>query len=128
MAGKIPPFKLTCIAIIISFGGAFHFGYQIVVTNPSQNAFLNFYNRSHVAHYGWIMTPNTMKVYYCDFLLFLKLSLLFQQRSDYQKFVINVSFRVPGLLLLRVYHMEQLLVHLQSAPSVQRLEERKAFM
>uniref|UniRef100_A0A1I7Z618 MFS domain-containing protein n=1 Tax=Steinernema glaseri TaxID=37863 RepID=A0A1I7Z618_9BILA len=47
-----PGAKLTFVALLVSIGGAFNFGYQLVITNPSQDAFLRFLNGSLVAHYG----------------------------------------------------------------------------
>lgn len=48
---KFPGWRLLCVALIVSFGGSFNFGYQLVITNPSQNAFITFLNESFQQHY-----------------------------------------------------------------------------
>ncbi|TKR76817.1 hypothetical protein L596_017897 [Steinernema carpocapsae] len=47
-----PGVKLAIIALFVSIGGAFNFGYQLVITNPSQDSFIRFLNESLVTHYG----------------------------------------------------------------------------
>uniref|UniRef100_A0A158R4J6 MFS domain-containing protein n=1 Tax=Syphacia muris TaxID=451379 RepID=A0A158R4J6_9BILA len=54
--GYFPPLKLLLLAIFISFGGPFHYGFQSILTNPSQKAFMNFINISHINHYKWEMS------------------------------------------------------------------------
>ncbi|KJH46722.1 transporter, major facilitator family protein [Dictyocaulus viviparus] len=44
---SIPPIRLLCTAILVGLGGPFNFGYQLLITNPSQEAFLQFLNESH---------------------------------------------------------------------------------
>ncbi|VDD89202.1 unnamed protein product [Enterobius vermicularis] len=45
--GKFPSLKLLLVSVVVSFGSSFHFGYQLVITNPSQAAFIDFLNRSY---------------------------------------------------------------------------------
>uniref|UniRef100_A0A1I7YR26 Secreted protein n=1 Tax=Steinernema glaseri TaxID=37863 RepID=A0A1I7YR26_9BILA len=49
-------------ALLTSFGGSFHFGYQLVVTNPSQAAFLSFLNQSYTAHYGTVLANEVIEI------------------------------------------------------------------
>ncbi|KAK0415293.1 hypothetical protein QR680_011874 [Steinernema hermaphroditum] len=51
-----PGVRLAFVAILVSIGGAFNFGYQLVITNPSQDAFIRFLNSSLVEHYGADLT------------------------------------------------------------------------
>ncbi|CAI5448077.1 unnamed protein product [Caenorhabditis angaria] len=41
-----PPFRLGFIAILVSFGSSFNFGFQLLITNPAQQAFISFLNDS----------------------------------------------------------------------------------
>lgn len=45
---SIPPLRLMLSAALVAIGGPFQFGYQLVITNPSQEAFLQFLNDSHL--------------------------------------------------------------------------------
>ncbi|VDL79438.1 unnamed protein product [Nippostrongylus brasiliensis] len=42
-----PPPRLLLSAVLVALGGPFNFGYQLLITNPSQEAFIQFLNRSH---------------------------------------------------------------------------------
>ncbi|ETN77491.1 hypothetical protein NECAME_03155, partial [Necator americanus] len=44
---SLPPSKLLLTAILVALGGPFNFGYQLLITNPAQEAFLQFLNDSH---------------------------------------------------------------------------------
>ncbi|CAJ0601424.1 unnamed protein product [Cylicocyclus nassatus] len=44
---SLPPLKLQLTAILVALGGPFNFGYQLLITNPAQEAFLQFLNDSH---------------------------------------------------------------------------------
>lgn len=46
------PKKVALAALVVSCGGAIHFGFQFVVTDPSENSFLDFVRNSYHAHYG----------------------------------------------------------------------------
>ena len=46
---KWPSWRLALTAVLVSFGGGFNFGYQLLITNPSQEAFLQFVNSSLAA-------------------------------------------------------------------------------
>ncbi|KAK5976400.1 Glucose transporter type 1, partial [Trichostrongylus colubriformis] len=41
-----PSLRMVAVALVVSLGGSFHFGYQLVITNPSQKAFIQFLNES----------------------------------------------------------------------------------
>ncbi|CAI4224336.1 unnamed protein product [Auanema sp. JU1783] len=43
---SFPSRNLAVIAFVVSIGGAFNFGYQLLITNPAQDAFLSFTNAS----------------------------------------------------------------------------------
>ncbi|WKY16640.1 hypothetical protein Q1695_001354 [Nippostrongylus brasiliensis] len=43
---RAPSFRMVCVALVVSLSGSFHFGYQLVLTNPAQSAFLEFLNVS----------------------------------------------------------------------------------
>ena len=77
--GKLPPLKLFAIAVLISFGGTFHFGYQLLITNPAQHALIAFLNASYISHYSSGLDHSRAQV------MFKVLS--FRNR------VMNVSFR-----------------------------------
>ncbi|PIO70780.1 transporter, major facilitator family protein [Teladorsagia circumcincta] len=44
----LPTWRLFLSAVLVAFGGPFNFGYQLLITNPSQEAFLQFLNDSHL--------------------------------------------------------------------------------
>uniref|UniRef100_A0AC34Q4J4 Major facilitator superfamily (MFS) profile domain-containing protein n=1 Tax=Panagrolaimus sp. JU765 TaxID=591449 RepID=A0AC34Q4J4_9BILA len=46
------PKKVGFAALAVSSGGAIHFGFQFVVTDPSEDAFLDFVRDSYHAHYA----------------------------------------------------------------------------
>lgn len=46
-----PPIKLCLVSFLVAMGGSFHFGFQLLITNPSQDAFIRFLNASNV-HQG----------------------------------------------------------------------------
>ncbi|CAJ0601423.1 unnamed protein product [Cylicocyclus nassatus] len=48
---KWPNMNLAKTALWASVGGGFNFGYQLVITNPAQEAFLQFLNDSYAAHH-----------------------------------------------------------------------------
>ncbi|CAB3406808.1 unnamed protein product [Caenorhabditis bovis] len=37
-----PPIRLALVAILVSFGSSFNFGFQLLITNPAQGAFLKW--------------------------------------------------------------------------------------
>lgn len=41
-----PSIRLFLIAIVTCIGTSFQFGYQIIITNPAQDAFVQFLNAS----------------------------------------------------------------------------------
>ncbi|CAI4224988.1 unnamed protein product [Auanema sp. JU1783] len=43
---QLPGVHLMAMALLVAFGGSFSFGYQLVITNPAQDAFIDFVNRS----------------------------------------------------------------------------------
>nr|CDJ98159.1 General substrate transporter domain containing protein [Haemonchus contortus] len=46
-ASKLPSGRLFIAAVLVALGGPFNFGYQLLITNPSQEAFIQFLNDSH---------------------------------------------------------------------------------
>ncbi|KAI1732078.1 sugar transporter domain-containing protein [Ditylenchus destructor] len=48
---KLPPIRLILVALLISLGGSFHFGYQLTITNPCHHEFLHFVNNSLHSHF-----------------------------------------------------------------------------
>ncbi|VDK47172.1 unnamed protein product [Anisakis simplex] len=61
MLTKIPGWRLLLVSFVVNFGGAFHFGYQLVITNPTQQAFLQFLNSSFSAHYDSSLTSQQLR-------------------------------------------------------------------
>ncbi|MFH4979145.1 hypothetical protein AB6A40_005854 [Gnathostoma spinigerum] len=57
----IPNIRLLVTATIVSLGGSFHFGYQLVITNPSQSAFIEFLSNSFVEHYRFPLFNSSLK-------------------------------------------------------------------
>lgn len=39
-AKKWPPIRTSLMAIIVAFGSSFSFGFQLLITNPAQGAFI----------------------------------------------------------------------------------------
>ncbi|UMM26913.1 hypothetical protein L5515_010419 [Caenorhabditis briggsae] len=44
--GKWPPLRTTFMASIVALGSSFSFGFQLLITNPAQGAFIKFLNAS----------------------------------------------------------------------------------
>ncbi|PAV89862.1 hypothetical protein WR25_03016 [Diploscapter pachys] len=57
----LPACKLFAVSILLSIGGAFQFGYQLLITNPAQPAFEHFTNTSKDAG---PLDKNTVKDYW----------------------------------------------------------------
>lgn len=63
---KSPGWRLFLTALLVGSGGPFHLGYQITITNPSQDVFLAFLEDSFWSHYGIHLTKNEIEVFkYC---------------------------------------------------------------
>lgn len=62
MHGSLPSARLALVALLVSFGGSFHFGYQLTITNPSQAAFISFVNDSYAIHYGHDLDEDDLEV------------------------------------------------------------------
>ncbi|KJH40549.1 transporter, major facilitator family protein [Dictyocaulus viviparus] len=43
---RCPSFRMVMVALVVSLGGSFHFGYQLVITNPAHATFIKFLNRT----------------------------------------------------------------------------------
>ncbi len=43
---NLPNCKLLFTSLLVSFGSTFHFGYQLLIPNPAESAFLHFMNSS----------------------------------------------------------------------------------
>lgn len=65
----LPACKLFTVSILLSIGGAFQFGYQLLITNPAQPAFEHFTNTSKDAG---PLDKNTVKVGIVKFKILLK--------------------------------------------------------
>jgi hypothetical protein len=61
-ANQWPGRRLFCTALLIGCGGSFHLGYQLTITNPSQDAFLEFVQDSFSSHYGFKLSQKTLEV------------------------------------------------------------------
>ncbi|CAJ0577304.1 unnamed protein product, partial [Mesorhabditis spiculigera] len=55
-----PPLKLILIAIAVCMGGSFHFGFQLVITNPTQAVFIKFVNQCHYDHYAVLLEKESL--------------------------------------------------------------------
>uniref|UniRef100_A0A914Z384 Major facilitator superfamily (MFS) profile domain-containing protein n=1 Tax=Panagrolaimus superbus TaxID=310955 RepID=A0A914Z384_9BILA len=53
--------KLLFVAIIICGGGAFHYGFQLAITNPAQEAFIDFEKNSILKHFSKNLNTNFSK-------------------------------------------------------------------
>jgi hypothetical protein len=60
--GRVPSNRLFWVALLVGFGGSFHFGFQLTVTNPSHGTFLHFVNHSFLAHYGGNLEDSRLEV------------------------------------------------------------------
>ncbi|KAK0397703.1 hypothetical protein QR680_002228 [Steinernema hermaphroditum] len=58
---KLPGIRMILVALLTSMGGSFHFGYQLVITNPSQAAFLSFLNESFREHYDKSLSKSSLE-------------------------------------------------------------------
>ena len=58
----MPSLRMITVALITSLGGSFHFGFQLVLTNPAENAFLNFLNMTLGSHYKDGLSESTLEV------------------------------------------------------------------
>ncbi|KJH46726.1 transporter, major facilitator family protein [Dictyocaulus viviparus] len=47
-----PSWHLSLTALLVSIGGGFNFGYQLLITNPAQEAFIQFLNLSYIEFHG----------------------------------------------------------------------------
>ncbi|KAJ1372780.1 hypothetical protein KIN20_035030 [Parelaphostrongylus tenuis] len=47
-----PTWNLAITALLVSLGGGFNFGYQLLITNPAQEAFIQFVNISYTETHG----------------------------------------------------------------------------
>lgn len=60
---EAPSFRMICVAVITSIAGSFHFGFNLVLTNPSQEAFLNFMNQTLAKRFDGGLSDNTLQVW-----------------------------------------------------------------
>ncbi|CAP29181.1 Protein CBG09397 [Caenorhabditis briggsae] len=58
---EAPSFRMICVAVITSIAGSFHFGFNLVLTNPSQEAFLEFMNKTLAKRFDGGLSDNTMQ-------------------------------------------------------------------
>jgi hypothetical protein len=57
-----PSLRLFITSILVGCGGSFHLGYQLTITNPSQDVFLAFVQESFESHFGAKLSKNTLEV------------------------------------------------------------------
>jgi hypothetical protein len=57
-----PSLRLFITSILVGCGGSFHLGFQLTITNPSQDAFLAFVQDSFESHFGTRLSRNTLEV------------------------------------------------------------------
>ncbi|CAJ0928840.1 unnamed protein product, partial [Mesorhabditis belari] len=72
----LPP-RILPIAFLVSLGGSFHFGYQLVITNPTQAVFLDFVNQTHYTHYGKRLDKGTLDIVWSGIVAVVFLGALF---------------------------------------------------
>lgn len=64
-ASRIPPLRLLLVAVLVSCGASYHFGYQLTLTNPCQYTFLSFVNDSFIVHYNTTLKQTQLEVSLC---------------------------------------------------------------
>ncbi|KAK5984321.1 Transporter major facilitator family protein [Trichostrongylus colubriformis] len=57
---KLPTWNLAKAALLVSIGGGFNFGYQLLITNPAQAAFIEFLNDSYAKTHGVYESRETL--------------------------------------------------------------------
>ena len=57
---KFPSFRLLLTTIFITFGGTFHFGYQISIVNPTALILKKFFNESIQYNYDLLLTDSEL--------------------------------------------------------------------
>uniref|UniRef100_A0A1I7X4L2 MFS domain-containing protein n=1 Tax=Heterorhabditis bacteriophora TaxID=37862 RepID=A0A1I7X4L2_HETBA len=66
MSRRIPSLRMVFVALVVSLGGSFHFGYQLALTNPAQEAFIQFLNetigRQFVHHGSHELKASTLSI------------------------------------------------------------------
>jgi hypothetical protein len=50
-SNKFPPLRIFLISLLVTTGAAFHYGYQLTLTSPAEEAFVHFVNQSIAHHY-----------------------------------------------------------------------------
>lgn len=59
---------MLIVAVITSMAGSFHYGYNLVLTNPSQDAFLSFMNQTFAKRFDGGLSDHTLQVlFYSSF-------------------------------------------------------------
>lgn len=58
----LPSLKLTLITIVLCLSGCFHFGYELIILNPTQLIFKDFLNSSFQNHYGYPLTNGSYRI------------------------------------------------------------------
>uniref|UniRef100_A0A8R1I2S9 MFS domain-containing protein n=1 Tax=Caenorhabditis japonica TaxID=281687 RepID=A0A8R1I2S9_CAEJA len=52
---------MICVAVLTSIAGSFHFGFNLVLTNPSQEAFLSFMNNTLAKRFNGGLSDNALQ-------------------------------------------------------------------
>ncbi|CAD6196248.1 unnamed protein product [Caenorhabditis auriculariae] len=61
MVNRWPSGHMLGVAAVTSLAGSFHFGYQLTMTNPAQDAFLNFLNQTLGARFKDGLSDTTIE-------------------------------------------------------------------
>lgn len=59
---KFPPLRIFLISLLVTIGASFHYGYQLTLTSPAEEAFVHFVNNSISGHYGLNLDKNKLEV------------------------------------------------------------------
>ncbi|KAL3112753.1 hypothetical protein niasHT_019727 [Heterodera trifolii] len=80
-SSSVPSLRLSLVALLVGLSGAFHFGIQITITNPSQQTFLLFLNSSLRINYGKRMETKQLEVFWSLIVSMLFLGAIFGSLS-----------------------------------------------
>lgn len=61
---KFPPLRIFLISLLVTTGASFHYGYQLTLTSPAEEAFVAFVNESITAHYSMQLDRHRLEVQY----------------------------------------------------------------
>lgn len=58
----MPSLRMVMVALITSLGGSLHFGFQLTLTNSSEEAFIEFLNKTLASNYDDGLSAHTLQV------------------------------------------------------------------